>query len=46
MYVCCRITPAGFVSGTIELGVCYLAYKFRNVRVYLLIVCVSLTIMC
>ena len=37
------VTPAGFVSGTIELGVCYLAYRFKNIRVYLFVVCVSLT---
>jgi hypothetical protein len=38
------LTPAGFVSGTIELSVCYLAYRFRNIRIYLFVMCVCLTI--
>lgn len=38
------LTPAGFVSGTIELSVCYLAYRFKNIRIYLFIVCVCMTI--
>jgi hypothetical protein len=38
------VTPAGFVSGTIELTVCYLAYRSkRNIRVLLFLVCVTLT---
>lgn len=38
------LTPAGFVSGTIELSVCYLAYRFKNIRIYLFVICVCLTI--
>lgn len=37
------VTPAGLVSGTIELGVCYLAYRFKNIRVYLFVICVCMT---
>lgn len=38
------VTPAGFLSGTLELGVCYLAYRYKNIRIYLFGICVCLTI--
>lgn len=37
------LAPGGFVSGTIELGVCYLAYRFKNIRIYLFIFCICLS---
>ncbi|KAL1959131.1 hypothetical protein VTO42DRAFT_2918 [Malbranchea cinnamomea] len=37
--------PAGFVSGTIELIVPLLAYKFRNIRTWLIVACELGTIM-
>lgn len=40
------VTPGGLVSGTIELGVCYLAYRFKNIRMYLYTICVCVTIVC
>ncbi|KAJ9494354.1 hypothetical protein H2202_010137 [Exophiala xenobiotica] len=38
------VTPGGFLSGTVELTVCYLAYRFKNIRIYLFVVCVCATI--
>lgn len=38
------LTPGGFVSGTIELTVCYLAYRFKNIRIQLFVICVCMTI--
>lgn len=39
------VTPAGFVSGTIELTVCYLAYKIKGIRIYLFVICVCTTML-
>ncbi|KIX08511.1 uncharacterized protein Z518_03167 [Rhinocladiella mackenziei CBS 650.93] len=40
------VAPAGFASGTIELIVCYLAYRFKNIRIYLFVICVGMTMAC
>jgi hypothetical protein len=39
------VMPAGFVSGTIELFLPYLAYRFPNIRTYLMPLCSCGTIM-
>ena len=39
------VTPAGFVSGTIELFVCYLAYRIKGIRIYLFVICVCTTML-
>ncbi|OAP60802.1 hypothetical protein AYL99_05804 [Fonsecaea erecta] len=39
------VVPAGFVSGTIELLVCYLAYRFKGIRIYLFVICVCTTML-
>jgi predicted MFS family arabinose efflux permease len=35
----------GLVAGTLDLGVPYLAYKYKNIRTYLMVACYCLTIM-
>lgn len=37
--------PAGVIIGTIELSVPYLAYKFKNIRTWLIVVCQCGTIL-
>ncbi|PGH01141.1 hypothetical protein AJ79_08012 [Helicocarpus griseus UAMH5409] len=37
--------PAGFVAGTIELIVCLVAYKYANIRTWLVVICELGTIM-
>jgi MFS transporter, ACS family, DAL5 transporter family protein len=39
------LMPYGFIIGCIELGAPYLAYKFKNIRTYLIVACQLLTIM-
>jgi hypothetical protein len=39
------LMPYGFIIGCIELGAPYLAYKFKNIRTYLIMACQALTTM-
>lgn len=39
------LMPYGFIIGCIELGAPYLAYKFKNIRTYLIVGCQCLTVM-
>lgn len=44
---CIRLLTSSVVgkSGTLQLGACYIAYKIRNTRVYLVIICETGTIL-